>query len=160
MSKFAGAAVPGLGAVVGAADAAARFKAGDNIGGALASVSAGLDTITTVLALTGVGLPAAAIFGAVSIGIDVILLIRDIAKAFFPFIPMFSRGGRVVHKYQAGGTTRGGRPSARPVRRSITPSRKNHQEFHCPKHNQVRMLVVKRKLKSSMLNQKIPVRSI
>jgi hypothetical protein len=100
LSKFAGAAVPGLGAAVGAADAAARFKAGDKIGGALASVSSGLDAITTVLALTGVGLPAAAIFGGVSIGIDVILLIRDIAKAFFPFIPMFSRGGRVVRRYQ------------------------------------------------------------
>lgn len=133
LSKFAGAAVPGLGAVVGAADAAARFKAGDNIGGALASVSAGLDTITTVLALTGVGLPAAAIFGAVSIGIDVILLIRDIAKAFFPFIPMFSRGGRVVKRYQGGGTTRGGRPVGGPKRRAITPTRRKPPRVTLPK---------------------------
>ena len=122
LSRFAGAAVPGLGAAVGAADATARFKAGDKIGGALASVSSGLDAITTVLALTGVGLPAAAIFGGVSIGIDVILLIRDIAKAFFPFIPMFSRGGRVVRRYQGGGTTRGGRPVGAPKRRGITPA--------------------------------------
>ena len=122
LSKFAGAAVPGLGAAVGAADAAARFKAGDKIGGALASVSSGLDAITTVLALTGVGLPAAAIFGGVSIGIDVILLIRDIAKAFFPFIPMFSRGGRVVRRYQGGGSARGGRPVGAPKRRAITPT--------------------------------------
>lgn len=132
LSRFAGAAVPGLGAVVGAADAAARFKAGDKIGGALASVSAGLDTITTVLALTGVGLPAAAIFGGVSIGIDVILLIRDIAKAFFPFIPMFSRGGRIVRKYQGGGTARGGRPAGAP-KRTISQSKKKPPRVAIPK---------------------------
>lgn len=133
LSRFAGAAVPGLGAAVGAADAAARFKAGDKIGGALASVSSGLDAITTVLALTGVGLPAAAIFGGVSIGIDVILLIRDIAKAFFPFIPMFSRGGRVVRRYQGGGTTRGGRPVGAPKRRAITPVRRKPTKLQTPK---------------------------
>jgi len=133
LSKFAGAAVPGLGAAVGAADAAARFKSGDNIGGALASVSAGLDTITTVLALTGVGLPAAAIFGTISIGIDVILLIRDIAKAFFPFIPMFSKGGRVLRKYQGGGTTKGGRPVGNTPRRTITPAIKKPPKIKPPK---------------------------
>ena len=133
LSKFAGAAVPGLGAAVGAADAAARFKSGDNIGGALASVSAGLDTITAVLALTGVGLPAAAIFGGVSIGIDILLLIRDIAKVFFPFIPMFSRGGRVVKRYQGGGTTRGGRPVGGPKRRTITPTRRKPPRVTIPK---------------------------
>jgi len=127
LSKFAGAAVPGLGAVVGAADAKARFSAGDNIGGALASVSAGLDAITAALAITGVGAPAAAIFGVVSIGIDVILLIRDIVKTFFPFIPMFSRGGKVVRRYQGGGSTRGGRPvggAPRRTLRNIGPRRK------------------------------------
>lgn len=121
LSKFAGAAVPGLGAAVGAADAKARFASGDNIGGALASVSSGLDAITAILALTGVGVPAAAVFGAVSIGIDVILLIRDIAKAFFPFIPMFSRGGRIVNRYQGGGvTTRGGKVVGGKVTRGAT----------------------------------------
>jgi murein DD-endopeptidase MepM/ murein hydrolase activator NlpD len=137
LSKFAGAAVPGLGAAVGAADAAARFKSGDNIGGALASVSAGLDTITAILALTGVGVPAAAIFGGVSIGIDILLLIRDIGKViketYAPWLPMFSGGGRVVRRYQGGGTTRGGRPVGGPSRRSITPTRKKPPRVSLPK---------------------------
>lgn len=106
LSKFAGAAVPGLGAVVGAADARARFAAGDRIGGSLASVSAALDVATVASALTGVGLPIAGALSTISIGIDALLLIRDITKTFFPFIPMFSHGGRVVNKYQGGGTAR------------------------------------------------------
>lgn len=122
LAKFAGAAVPGIGAVVGAADAKARFAAGDKIGGALASASAGLDTITMFLATTGIGVPVAGALSAVSIGIDAILLIRDIAKTFFPFIPMFSKGGRVVNRYQNGGTaTRGGRQVGSTTRTAPRP---------------------------------------
>lgn len=136
LSRFAGAAVPGLGAAVGAADAAARFKTGDNIGGALASVSAALDAATAATALTGIGLPVAGILGTISIGIDVLLLVRDIVKVFFPFIPMFSRGGRIVRKYQGGGTTRGGRPVGAPKRqkrRAITPTKKRPIKIRPPK---------------------------
>ena len=139
LSRFAGAAVPGLGAVVGAADAKARFAAGDKIGGALASVSAGLDTITAILALTGVGLPAAAIFGSVSMGIDVILLINDIGKVIKETLPMmgwlptFKGGGKVVKRYQGGGTTRGGRPVGGPKRRTITPTRRKPPRVTIPK---------------------------
>lgn len=136
LSKFAGAAVPGLGAAVGAADAKARFAAGDKIGGAIASVSAGLDGITTILALTGVGLPVAAALSAVSIGLDAILLINDIGKVIkelpmMGWVPTFKGGGRVVRKYQGGGTT--GRPVGVPKRRSITPSRKKLPLIKAPK---------------------------
>ena len=136
LSRFAGAAVPGLGAVVGAADAKARFAAGDKIGGALASVSAALDAATVASALTGVGIPVAGILGSISMGIDVILLIRDILS-LIPFIPKnllgFSRGGKVVKRYQGGGTTRGGRPVGGPKRRTITPTRRKPPRVTLPK---------------------------
>ena len=131
LSRFAGAAVPGLGAVVGAADSAARFKAGDKIGGSLAAVSAGLDAITAILAATGVGVPAAALFGTVSMGIDVILLINDIGKVIketwpmMRWLPTFNKGGRIVRRYQGGGTTtRAGKPVGTPARRTIAPVRR------------------------------------
>lgn len=126
-ARFAGVAVPGLGAAVGVADAAARFKAGDKIGGALASVSAALDVGTAATALTGIGLPIAGILGGISMGIDVILLIRDILRVI-PFIPDkllgFYKGGRVVRRYQGGGNTRGGRPVGGTPRRTINTARK------------------------------------
>jgi len=136
LSKFAGAAVPGLGAAVGTADAFARFKSGDKIGGTLASISATLDGLaagSAILALTGVGAAVPAAFGLVSMGIDVVLLIRDIIKAFFPYVPMFSRGGKVVKRYQGGGTTRGGRPVGGPKRRTITPTRRKPPRVTIPK---------------------------
>jgi hypothetical protein len=135
LSRFAGAAVPGLGAAVGAADAALRFKAGDKIGGVLASVSAALDTATAAAALTGIGLPVAGILGTISIGIDIVLLIRDILS-LIPFIPKnilgFSRGGKIIRKYQGGGTTRGGRPVGAPKRRTITPTGKKLKQIKAP----------------------------
>lgn len=136
LSKFAGAAVPGLGAAVGAADAAARFKAGDKLGGTLASISASLDALTAgsaILAMTGFGAVVPAAFATVSMGIDVVLLVRDIIKAFFPFIPMFSGGGRIVRKYQGGGTARGGTPVGAPKRRTIVPTRKKPIKVQPPK---------------------------
>jgi hypothetical protein len=143
--KFAGAAIPGLGAALGAADAKARFKSGDKLGGFLASLSASLDAFTAAVAIaglasaaTGVGLPAAAVLataataaGAISMSIDVILLIRDILKAFG--VPVFNKGGRVVKRYQGGGTTRGGRPVGGPKRRAITPTRRKPQRVTLPK---------------------------
>jgi rare lipoprotein A len=114
-----GAAAPGAGAVLGALDAKARFDAGDKIGGTLAATSAALDTFaagvgiaalaTSALALTGVGaavpaalISAAGIAQAIATGIDVVLLVRDLVKAFFPDIPMFSNGGR-IKLYAKGG---------------------------------------------------------
>lgn len=136
LSKFAGAAVPGLGAAIGAADAKARFKAGDKVGGTLASVSAALDVATAASALTGIGLPVAGILGTISIGIDVLLLIRDIVKAFFPFIPMFSRGGRVVGRYQGGGSvTRGGKPQGRGPSRTLKITKRRPPKIK-PKQSQ------------------------
>jgi hypothetical protein len=112
LSKFAGAAVPGLGAAVGAADAAARFAAGDNVGGTLASVSAALDALTAgtaILAATGIGAAVPAAFATVSMGIDAVLLIRDIVKVFFPQIPMFAGGGRIKLMAQGGRVGSSGR---------------------------------------------------
>lgn len=135
-AKFAGAAIPGIGAAVGFMDASARSKSGDKLGAFLAGLSASLDAFTTAVAVaglasaaTGVGLPAAAVLataataaGAISMSIDVILLIRDILKAFG--VPMFNKGGRIVSKYQGGGTTRGGKQVGTPVRRTITPTKR------------------------------------
>jgi hypothetical protein len=135
-SKFAGAAIPGLGAALGAADAKARFESGDKLGGFLAGLSASLDAFTAAVAIaglgaaaTGVGLPGAAVLGtiatvagAISVSIDVVLLIRDILKAFG--VPVFNKGGRVVRRYQGGGTTRGGRPVGGAPRRTIAPVRR------------------------------------
>ncbi len=123
LSKFAGAAVPGLGAVVGAADAKARFAAGDQLGGWMATISASLDTITAasaVLAFTGIGAVVPAAVGLVSMGIDVVLLIRDILKAFG--VPVFNKGGRVVRRYQGGGSTKGGRSVGSAPRRTLRTS--------------------------------------
>lgn len=137
LSRFAGVAVPGLGAAVGAADAAARFKAGDKIGGTLASVSAALDAATVATALTGIGVPVAGILGGISMGIDVVLLIRDILSVIpIPFIPKnllgFYRGGRIVRKYQSGGTA-GARKLNTPVRRSISKTRRRPLIIQPPK---------------------------
>lgn len=137
LSRFAGAAVPGLGAAVGAADAAARFAAGDKIGGSIASVSAGIDGISTILLATGVGAPVAAALSAVSIGLDAILLINDIGKVIketwpmMGWLPTFSKGGRIVRKYQGGGTA--GRPVGVPKKRTITPTIKKPPKIKPPK---------------------------
>jgi len=144
-SKFAGAAIPGLGAAIGFADAQARSKSGDKLGAFLAGLSASLDAFTAAVAVaglasaaTGVGLPAAAVLataataaGAISMSIDVVLLIRDILKAFG--VPVFNKGGRVVRKYQGGGNTRGGRPVGASKRRGITPATRKIKQTKPPK---------------------------
>ena len=144
-SRFLGAAIPFAGAGIGALDATARAKSGDKVGAWIAGSSAALDAFAGGVALAAggflasiVGAPVAAALATaatvatgISVALDVILLVRDILNVFG--IKTFSRGGRVVRKYQAGGTTRGGRPSARPVRRSITPSRKKPPRVSLPK---------------------------
>lgn len=144
-SKFAGAAIPGLGAAIGFADAKARSASGDKLGAFLAGLSASLDAFTAAVALaglgaaaTGVGLPGAAVLGVaaaaagtISLSIDVILLIRDILKAFG--VPVFSKGGRIVRRYQGGGNTRGGRQVGAPKRRAITPATRRLKQTKPPK---------------------------
>jgi hypothetical protein len=109
IGKFLGAATPFLGAGIGAADAAARFSSGDKVGGALASASAALDAFAGVAALTGIGLPLAAIATPISIAIDVVLLLRDLVKVMFPAIPMFRNGGRIKLFAQGGRVGSSGR---------------------------------------------------
>ncbi len=122
LSKFAGSVVPGVGAVVGAMDANQRFASGDKLGGTLASISATLDAWTAgtaILALTGIGAIAPAAFATVSMGIDVILLIRDILKGFN--VPVFAKGGQVTRggKVVGGGISRGGtRTSSKIIKRT------------------------------------------
>lgn len=144
-SRFAGAAIPGFGAALGALDAKARFESGDKLGGFLAGLSASLDAFTSAIAVaglaaaaTGVGLPGAAVLGtiatvagAISLSIDVVLLIRDVLKAFG--VPVFNKGGRVVRRYQGGGTTRGGRPVGGAPRRTITPTKRRPPRVAIPK---------------------------
>lgn len=126
IGKFLGAATPFLGAGIGAADAAARFSSGDKVGGALASASSALDAFSGVAAITGVGIPLAGIATGISIGIDIVLLVRDLIKVMLPGVPMFRNGGRIRLFAQGGriGTpgrtikvqrkTLGARPSAKP----------------------------------------------
>lgn len=134
-SKFLGKAVPFVGAVVSELDAQERFKRGEVIGGWLARAGAILDGFAAGAAIAGlpfvaslIGAPIgglieiiAGVATALSIGIDVILLIHDILEVFG--VKTFSRGGRVVGGYQGGGnvSTRGGRDTNAPVSRTLTP---------------------------------------
>jgi murein DD-endopeptidase MepM/ murein hydrolase activator NlpD len=143
--RFLGAAAPFVGASFGALDAKARFDSGDKIGGWMASTSAALDAFAGGAGLIAggflssvIGAPIAAALGAaagvatgISMGIDVLLLVRDILNVFG--IKTFSRGGRVVKRYQGGGTARGGRPVGGPKRRAITPTRRKPQRVTLPK---------------------------
>ncbi len=144
-SRFLGAAIPFAGAGIGALDAAARAKSGDKVGAWIAGSSAALDAFAGGVALaaggalaTFVGAPVAAALATaatvatgISVALDVILLVRDILNVFG--IKTFSRGGRVVKRYQGGGTTRGGRPVGGPKRRAITPTRRKPQRVTLPK---------------------------
>lgn len=126
LSKFAGAAIPFAGAAFGALDAKARFSRGEQLGGWMASISSALDAFAGSVAAagliagaTGIGIPAFAVLEAiagvstaVSIGIDAILLVSDIIKAFGgPTVPGMAGGGRAP-------ATRGGRAQGG-VRRTI-----------------------------------------
>jgi murein DD-endopeptidase MepM/ murein hydrolase activator NlpD len=149
-SKFASTAIPGFGAAVGYLDAKARAESGDKLGSFLAGLGAGLDAFTFAVgaaglgaAATGIALPGAAVLGAVaavtgtiSTAIDVVLLIRDLLRmAKVPDKLLgFAKGGRVVRKYQGGGTnTRGGKPVRTSSRRTYKPSRKRPIKITPPK---------------------------
>ena len=107
LSKFAGSAIPFAGSAIGALDAKARFSRGEQLGGWMASISSALDAFSGVAALTGIGLPVAAVSTAISIGIDAVLLVSDIVKAFGgPSVPGMVGGGRAPAT--RGGVARGG----------------------------------------------------
>ena len=124
LSKFAGAAIPFAGAAIGALDAKARFSRGEQLGGWMASISSALDAFAGSVAAagliagaTGIGIPVFAVLEAIagvstaiSIGIDAVLLVSDIIKAFGgPSVPGMAGGGRAP-------VSRGGRAQGGPRR--------------------------------------------
>ena len=76
--KFGSAMIPGVGAVVGAADAVLRAQSGDTTGAAIAGTGAGLDAAAAASAATGIGLPVAGLLSIASFALDVTNLVRDI----------------------------------------------------------------------------------
>jgi hypothetical protein len=76
--KFGAAIVPGLGAVVGAADATLRAQSGDITGSAIAGASASLDAAAAASAATGIGLPIAGLLSIGSFALDLVNLSRDL----------------------------------------------------------------------------------
>lgn len=76
--KFGAAIVPGLGAVVGAADATLRAQSGDVTGSAIAGTSAALDAAAATSAATGIGLPVAGLLSIGSFALDLVNLSRDL----------------------------------------------------------------------------------
>lgn len=79
--KFGASIIPGIGAVVGAADATLRAQSGDTTGAAIAGAGAGLDAFAATAAATGIGLPLAGLASIASFGLDVTNLIRDLSGA-------------------------------------------------------------------------------
>jgi murein DD-endopeptidase MepM/ murein hydrolase activator NlpD len=79
--KFGASIIPGIGAVVGAADATLRAQSGDTTGAAIAGAGAGLDAFAAASAATGIGLPLAGLASIASFGLDVTNLIRDLSGA-------------------------------------------------------------------------------
>lgn len=76
--RFGAAIIPGVGAVVGAADAALRAQSGDQFGAALSGTAAAFDAYAAASAATGVGLPAAGLLSIASFALDATNLIRDL----------------------------------------------------------------------------------
>ena len=76
--KFGAAIVPGLGAVVGAADATLRAQSGDVTGASIAGTSAALDAAAAASAATGIGLPVAGLLSIGSFALDLVNLSRDL----------------------------------------------------------------------------------
>ena len=79
--KFGASIIPGIGAVVGAADATLRAQSGDTTGASIAGAGAGLDAFAAAAAATGIGLPLAGLASILSFGLDVTNLIRDLSGA-------------------------------------------------------------------------------
>lgn len=77
--KFGSSIIPGVGAVVGAADATFRAQAGDVTGSAIAGTAAGLDAFAAASAATGFGLPLAGLASIASFALDLTNLVRDLS---------------------------------------------------------------------------------
>lgn len=77
-AKFGGSIIPGVGAIIGAADATARGLAGDVTGSAIAGTSASLDAFAAASAATGFGLPLAGLASIASFALDLTNLARDL----------------------------------------------------------------------------------
>lgn len=78
-AKFGGSIIPGVGAIVGAADATLRAQAGDVTGSAIAGTAAGLDAFAAASAATGIGLPLAGLASIASFALDLTNLVRDLS---------------------------------------------------------------------------------
>lgn len=76
--KFGAAIIPGVGAIVGAADATLRAQAGDETGAAIAGTGAALDATAAGLAASGIGLPIAGLLSIASFALDLTNLTRDL----------------------------------------------------------------------------------
>lgn len=72
------AIIPGVGAVLGAADTAIRAQEGDVTGAAISGTSATLDVATAAAAATGIGLVAVPFLGLASMTLDLVNFARDI----------------------------------------------------------------------------------
>jgi hypothetical protein len=79
--RFGKSAIPIAGAALGAADAAIRANEGDVTGASIAGASASLDAISAGLTATGIGVLPAAALSAVSFGLDLVNLVRDLSGA-------------------------------------------------------------------------------
>lgn len=79
--RFGKSAIPIAGAALGAADAAIRVNEGDVTGASIAGASASLDAISAGLTATGIGVLPAAALSAVSFGLDLVNLVRDLSGA-------------------------------------------------------------------------------
>ncbi len=77
--RFGAALIPGVGAVVGAADAAYRAQSGDQFGAAISGTAASLDAAAAASAATGIGLPVAGLLSIASFALDATNLIRDLS---------------------------------------------------------------------------------
>lgn len=78
-AKFGGSIIPGVGAVIGAADATLRAQSGDVTGSAIAGTAAGLDAFAAASAATGFGLPLAGLASIASFALDLTNLVRDLS---------------------------------------------------------------------------------
>lgn len=77
--KFGASIIPGIGAVVGVADATLRSQAGDEAGAAIAGTGAALDAAAAASAATGIGLPIAGLLSIASFALDLTNLVRDLS---------------------------------------------------------------------------------
>jgi murein DD-endopeptidase MepM/ murein hydrolase activator NlpD len=79
--RFGKSIIPGVGAAVGAIDAGIRANEGDVTGASIAGASASLDAAALGLTATGIGVVPAAALSAISFGLDLVNLVRDLSGA-------------------------------------------------------------------------------